>query len=75
LLATNGYAGCKIYANFKVWFRGRVDRQRSAKPFTVVRIYSEPLSQSRGPIILLIPEFTVLLGYEEPNLETSGQYH
>jgi hypothetical protein len=25
-----------------VWFRGRVARQRSAKPFTAVRIRSKP---------------------------------
>jgi hypothetical protein len=32
----------------KIWFRGRVARRRSAKPYTAVRIRSEPRS-NKGP--------------------------
>ena len=34
---------CCIFANWITGFRGRVARQRSAKPYTAVRLRSKPL--------------------------------
>ncbi len=42
------------------WFRGRVARQRSAKPFTAVRICSEPLMEGSRDCdpFLILPDLT-----------------
>ncbi len=51
-------------AEFLIWHRGRVARQRSAKPSTAVRIRSVPLSFYVG-FAILSHDFAPLLEYRD----------